>query len=102
MDKNWTIAYKTSEEEGAAKGRSMNLNVYVWVGNLLNTRNINSVYRFTGIASDDGYLAAAQYQPLINSQTDPESYKNYYSMYVNNPFNLGLPRTVRLGVKFDF
>jgi hypothetical protein len=33
---------------------------------------------------------------------DPSSFRNYYSMYVENPFNLGLPRTVRLGVKFDF
>ena len=62
---------------------------------------MNSVYRFTGVTDDDGYLAAAQYQPLINRRT-PERTRNYYSMFVDNPFNLGLPRTVRLGVKFDF
>ena len=98
LDKNFTITY--GGEGDAAK--TTNLNVYLWVGNVLNTRNINSVYRFTGISDDDGYLAAAQYQPLINSQNDPNAFRNYYSMYVDNPFNLGLPRTVRLGVKFDF
>ena len=97
FDKNWSI----SKGEGA-DASSYNINVYFWIGNLLNTRNINSVYRFTGVADDDGYLAAAQYQPLINSQNNPESFKNYYGMYVDNPFNLGVPRTIRLGVKFDF
>jgi outer membrane receptor for ferrienterochelin and colicin len=97
FDKNWTI----NKGEGA-EASSYNINVYFWIGNLLNTRNINSVYRFTGVADDDGYLAAAQYQPLINSQNNPESFKNYYGMYVDNPFNLGVPRTIRLGVKFDF
>ena len=97
-DKNFTISY--GGEGDAAK--TTNLNVYLWVGNVLNTRNINSVYRFTGVADDDGYLAAAQYQPLINSQNSPDAFRNYYSMFVDNPFNLGLPRTVRLGVKFDF
>ena len=99
LDKNFTITYGGGEGE---KAKTTNLNVYLWIGNLLNTRNVNSVYRFTGVTDDDGYLAAAQYQPLINSQNDPNAFRNYYSMFVDNPFNLGLPRTVRLGVKFDF
>jgi outer membrane receptor protein involved in Fe transport len=98
LDKNFTITYGG---EGEAM-KTSNINVYLWISNLLNTRNINSVYRFTGVSDDDGYLAAAQYQPLINSQNDPNAFRNYYSMYVDNPFNLGLPRTIRLGVKFDF
>ena len=98
IDKNFTIQHGGEGE--AAK--TTNLNIYLWIGNLLNTRNVNSVYRFTGVADDDGYLAASQYQPLINSQNDPDAFRNYYSMFVDNPFNLGLPRTVRLGVKFDF
>ena len=97
IDKNWAI----TKGEGD-NAQSYNVNVYFWIGNLLNTRNINSVYRFTGISDDDGYLAAAQYQPLINSQNDPNAFRNYYGMYVDNPFNLGVPRTIRLGVKFDF
>lgn len=98
MDRNFTLTY--GGEGDAAK--TTNLNLYLWIGNVLNTRNINSVYRFTGVSDDDGYLAAAQYQPLINSQNDPNAFRNYYSMFVDNPFNLGLPRTIRLGLKFDF
>lgn len=98
LDKNFSINIGKEGEEN----KTVNLNVYLWVGNLLNTQNINSVYRFTGVSNDDGYLAAAQYQPLINSQTNPDSFRNYYTMYTDNPFNLGLPRTLRLGLKFDF
>jgi hypothetical protein len=68
----------------------------------LNTRNIFGVYRFTGTPDDDGYLASAQFQPLIAQQNSPEAFRNYYSMYTNNPYNLGTPRQIRLGVRFDF
>lgn len=97
IDRNFTIKYGSEDNPKTA-----NLNVYLWVSNILNNRNIQGVYRFTGVADDDGYLAAAQYQPLINSQNNPDSFRNYYSMYANNPFNLAAPRTVRLGVRFDF
>lgn len=98
IDKNFLLNFG-GEGENA---KTANLNIYFWISNLLNTQNINSVYRFTGVPDDDGYLAAAQYQPQINSQNSPESFANYYSMYVDNPFNYGLPRTIRLGVKLDF
>ena len=98
IDKNFVLSF--GEEDGKAK--TLNMNIYLWVSNLLNIQNINSVYRFTGVSDDDGYLAAAQYQPQINSQNSPDSFRNYYSMLIDNPFNLGLPRTVRLGVKLDF
>jgi outer membrane receptor protein involved in Fe transport len=98
IDRNFVLTF--GGEDGKAK--TANLNVYFWILNALNTQNINSVYRFTGVADDDGYLAAAQYQPQIASQNDPESFRNYYSMFVDNPFNFGLPRQIRLGVKLDF
>lgn len=99
LDKNFTLKFGG---EGEDETKEINMNVYLWIGNILNTQNINSVYRFTGVSNDDGYLAAATYQPLIESQNNPDSFRNYYTMYVDNPFNLGLPRTIRLGLKFDF
>lgn len=105
IDRNFTLTFKDKkgmDGEAGSRGKTANLNVYVWILNALNTMNINSVYRFTGVPDDDGYLAAAQYQPLIASQNSPDSFRNYYSMFVDNPFNLGLPRQIRLGVKLDF
>jgi hypothetical protein len=100
VDKNF--GFRVGEDKEKGKGRALNLNVYVWVTNLLNTRNIIGVYRFTGTPNDDGYLSSAQFQTTINSQTDPSSFRNYYSMYVNNPYNLGAPRQIRLGMRLDF
>jgi hypothetical protein len=35
-------------------------------------------------------------------QTNPDSYKDLYALKVYNPYNFGSPRTIRLGVRFDF
>lgn len=98
LDRNFSLVFGKEGE----KQRVTNLNVYLWVTNLLNTRNINGVYRYTGTPDDDGYLASAQYAAIINNQNNPNSFRNYYSMYVNNPYNLSAPRQIRLGVRFDF
>jgi outer membrane receptor for ferrienterochelin and colicin len=99
IDKSWAIAFGNGED--GKKGEAF-INAYLWISNVFNIQNITSVYRFTGTPDDDGYLAAAQYQPQINNQNDPDAFRNYYGMYVNNPFNYGIPRTIRLGVKLDF
>jgi hypothetical protein len=87
-------------EEGNKK--TTFLNVYVRATNLLNQMNVLSVYRATGNWDDDGYLAAAQYQSSIQNQLDEQSFRDYYNMKIQNPFNISSPRTIRLGVKFDF
>ncbi len=78
------------------------LNVYVRVTNILNHFNVLNVYRATGNWDDDGYLAAAQYQNTIQNQLDEQSFRDYYALKVQNPYNVSSPRTIRLGVKFDF
>ena len=78
------------------------LNVYLRVTNLLNQFNRISIYRATGNWDDDGYLAAAASQTSIQNQTDEQSFRDYYLMKIQNPYNISSPRTIRLGVKFDF
>jgi hypothetical protein len=97
-DRNFNLTFGGEGD----KKKTANLNVYIWVTNLLNTRNIRSVHRFTGIPEDDGYLASAVAQQNINQQNSPDSFRNYYSMYVNDPNRFGQPRQIRLGVRFDF
>jgi hypothetical protein len=87
---------------GEEKKKSANLNIYLLVNNVFNTMNVLNVYRATGNADDDGFLNAAEWQNQINSQNDVESYRMYYMMKMDNPFNFGIPRTIRLGVKLDF
>ena len=78
------------------------MNVYLQVQNLLNSKNIVSVYRSTGNPEDDGYITAARYQNDIESQNDEQSFRELYSMRVNNPANYTLPRRIQLGIMLNF
>jgi len=60
------------------------------------------VYRATGNPNDDGYLNAAVAQTSIQSQLDEQAFREMYALKVNNFYNYGIPRTIRLGVKLDF
>lgn len=88
--------------KGEDKAKSANLNIYLLVTNVLNTRNVIDVWRGTGSPDDDGYLAAAEYQDAINGQVSAASYRDLYALKVNDPGNFGAPRTIRLGLRFDF
>lgn len=84
------------------KKKAAFLNIYLRATNLFNAMNVLGVYRATGNWNDDGYLAAAEYQASIQNQLDEQSFRDYYLMKIQNPFNISAPRTLRLGVKFDF
>lgn len=96
LDKNITLRF------GEDKKKSANMNIYLWVSNLFNTLNISQVYRATGNPGDDGFLNAANSQTIIQQQNDAESFRYFYALNANNPYNFGIPRTIRLGVKVDF
>jgi outer membrane receptor protein involved in Fe transport len=97
IDKDFEI--RLGKAEGAKKAF---INVYVQVQNLLDTRNIISVYHYTGNPDDDGYLASAVGQSQIPLQTSPTAFVDQYNIKVNDPSNYSLPRRARLGVKLDF
>ena len=54
------------------------------------------------LGHDDGYLAAASSQASIQNQIDEQAFRDYYTMRIQNPYNISSPRTIRLGIKFDF
>jgi len=82
--------------------KSSNLNVYVQVQNLLDARNIISVYRATGNPDDDGYLTSSAAQNAIDAKNDAEAFRYLYSLAVNNPSNYSLPRMWRAGISLQF
>ena len=96
IDRNIIVSF------GEDKKKKANLNIYLLVRNLFDTQNILSVYRATGNVDDDGYLNAASYQNQIAQQNDEEAFRYYYALKVDNPYNYGMPRQIRLGVKLDF
>ncbi|MBA3900290.1 MAG: outer membrane beta-barrel protein, partial [Bacteroidetes bacterium] len=84
------------------KKKRAGLNVYIWVQNALNNKNIINVYRATGNPDDDGYLDAPEFANAILQQNDVDSYRELYMMKVNNPRNFAMPRTIRLGAILSF
>ncbi len=95
------IYFKMKKEDGD-NAKQAYMNVYFQVLNLLNTQNVINVYPYTGNPDDDGYLSAPEWQREINNQLDPQSFIDYYSMFVDGPGGYSMPRQVRLGVIFNF
>ena len=83
--------------------KSSHLNVYVQVQNLLNTKNIISVYRATGNPEDDGYIDSSVYQASKDptNQAASEAFEYLYSLKVNNPSHFSLPRMWRAGISIQ-
>ncbi len=76
-----------------------NFNVYLWVVNVLNTKNVVNVYPFTGDVDNNGWLDSNE--GLAWQQTASPEEITLYRKRENNPFNYGTPRQIRLGFRFE-
>ncbi|MEI6883620.1 MAG: TonB-dependent receptor [Bacteroidota bacterium] len=84
------------------KKKTGSLDVYLEINNLLNTKNVTYVYPATGSPNDDGFLTAPEWQTVINQQVDPQAYRDMYTIQMQSPYNYSSPRTIRLGLMFNF
>ncbi|MFK8056479.1 MAG: carboxypeptidase regulatory-like domain-containing protein [Saprospiraceae bacterium] len=82
--------------------KGVDLNVYLRVSNLLDRRNIISVYPATGLPDDDGFLASTQGQTALSSQLNQDAYIQSYQWRVLNPNFFSLPRRIFMGASFSF
>jgi outer membrane receptor protein involved in Fe transport len=98
VDKDFLFKGK-SKNEGKTK-KEFGFNAYVQVLNLLNTKNTQNIYSYTGTSNDDGYIGSPQSQSLVNNQLSPEGFVDQYLIKVNNPSNYSLPRRIRVGIIF--
>lgn len=99
VDKNFNLGGNIVNGE---KTRSYGINVYLQVLNLLNTQNIQGVYAYTGLPTDDGWLTSDAGKQFIPLQIDPEAYVDQYSARLVSPGVFSIPRRIRLGVLFSF
>ena len=89
----------------------VDLNIYLYVQNLLNTQNVINVYYRTGNAYDDGWLS----DPTASGKTVASFGQLYQQLYQvmnlqdgqnqlrqNGFLNFGMPRQVRVGAKIEF
>ena len=87
----------------ADNGKPLIMSVFFWIQNVMNARNVNSVYPFTGEAMNDGFINSPQGQLLAQNQIDAQSYIDLYKiMLASQTGMLGAPRTVRIGVRINF
>jgi hypothetical protein len=92
-------------------------NIYIYVINLFDTKNIQNVFMRTGSASDDGYLttpglglerglADATYSSLYRAM-ELQYYETWLAAttgaaYTTTPNIYGPPRQIRLGIKLEY
>jgi hypothetical protein len=91
---------------------NFDVNIYVYVQNVLNTKNVTNVYYATGNAYNDGFLQSAIAQKLIASATYTQRFADLYQTidlanrqanFNRNGFDLfGTPRQLRAGILINF
>lgn len=99
VDKNIPLTFGKEDSDNRKTG---NLNVYLQVLNLLNTKNILGVYNFTGSPDDDGYLESVQAQNQLAISNSAVAFTDMYRIAMNNAGNFSIPRQIRIGLEFSF
>ena len=87
----------------------LDLNIYTYVQNVFNRRNIINVYYSTGNASDDGFLTSRDGQQVVAGYGErfgdlyqTVNLQNRQHNFWLNGFDLyGLPRQIRFGVRLE-
>jgi outer membrane receptor protein involved in Fe transport len=109
LDKSFVFnlaSKKDQSESGRRRNKPGMLTVYLDFQNLLNIKNVISVYDYTGNANDDGYLSSSLFRTLIDDGAAfgmrVNSAINYYEMAIANPYNFSQPFRVYLGIQFYF
>jgi outer membrane receptor protein involved in Fe transport len=89
----------------------VDLNVYVWVINALNTKNVINVFLQTGTADDDGYLSTPSGKNDVD--TYGQQFAELYKTFLANGYGFeqgldlyqdlwGTPRQIRLGLRVEY
>lgn len=103
----WTFQLDARIDKSFSVG-PLNMNVYLWVINVLNTRNIEAVFNTSGDAYDDGYLASEAGKRQFNSikrdygEEAANTYRELYLADIYDPTFFGPPRQIRLGIKLEY
>ena len=101
---NYTLNFRVDKTVNIGKNNSFN--VYLRISNLLDTKNVISVYPATGSPEDDGFLSSPRGADAIEavrqSKLPVEAYLASYQWRRANPNFYSLPRRIFLGASFNF
>lgn len=105
IDKDFALAWGNRGKnlpEGVKPRHNYYIKAIVMVNNLFNTREILSVYGYTGRPDDNGYLTSALGQTYVPQQINPQSYTDLYTIYMRDPARLNYARTINFSLEFNF
>jgi TonB-dependent receptor-like protein/carboxypeptidase-like protein len=109
----WNFSLDARIDKSFTLSGTFDLNIYLYVQNLLNTENVINVYGRTGNADDDGFLTnPALSSEVINAPGRGDAYVSMYrdangadrQNYWRNQGGdlLGTPRQIRFGLRLDY
>lgn len=78
----------------------VDLDVYFWVINVLNTKNVTGLYSATGLPDNDGYFSTPGGASYL--ETYGQDAKSMYDYLIDGEGNYGTPRVIRLGARLTF
>jgi hypothetical protein len=81
---------------------SRRLNVFLWVQNVLNIKNTQQVYQYTGSATDDGYINSEWGKQTLKNEQNAKSFSDLYNAKLLNPGNFGIPHLFQIGIKYTY
>ncbi len=96
----WTNRLDLRIQRRFQVGAKGTVTAFLWMQNVLNTVNVQGVYRYSGLPDDDGFLSTAGGTQFLES-AQPAA-ETLYRFRNRSLGNFGLPRLTRLGVRFDF
>jgi len=96
----WTyrLDLKANKTFGIAR---LNFDVYLWVINVFDRKNVIEVYEGSGLADNTGWLASSEGQSFVR-QFAAEDGLTKYNIKQRNPMHYDTPRQVRLGLRMNF
>jgi hypothetical protein len=83
---------------------NISLSVFCVVKNALNNQSVQSVYNFSGLANNDGYLTTQAGQNWVNDYSIGSAAlgEQLYTSRITSPGRYGSPRQVQIGLRVDF
>ncbi len=96
------FAFKVGKKEQGDDRREIAFQIYLQIQNLVGTKNVVNVYRYSGTPDDNGFLSDPSNAAAIQSYLNPQAFRDQYSAYINRGNNYSLPRRIFLGAIFSF
>lgn len=103
----WNFQLDTKLDKSFSVG-PLNANVYLWVINILNIKNVVGVFNQSGDPNDDGYLTSPQGLSTVEGirnqygNSTADLYKELYKALNYSTGNFGTPRQIRLGIRLNY